>query len=293
MTYFEQWKNDKNEPVGYILTIVFAFLAFVLGQILSNDFSIALLGHSIIESSEGNSTISFALRLFPFTTFIGGLLLGMKFIQKRKILSLFTARETFDWSRFFMSFLMWGCVLIISLTIANYLGIDIEHHGEIADVIPLLFVSLSLLLLQITAEEIFFRGFLLQSLSRIIPLGIIPIVLSGTLFGLMHLGNPEVAKLGYGILAYYVGTGIFFGILTRMDDGLELSMGYHFMNNFFAAVILTNDWQAFHTDAILIDHSEPVFGFETLLTILFLQPLLILIFSKIYKWKNWKQKLWH
>lgn len=292
MTYFEQSKNDKSEPVGYLLTIIFAFIAFVLGQIISNDFSISILGHSLIESSKDSGAISFALRLLPFTFFLIGLILGLKFIQKRKILTLFTARESFDWKRFFLSFILWGSILLISLVLAHFSGLYFEYNFNLSVFIPLLIVSLSLLFLQITAEEVFFRGFLLQSLNRLVPIGIAPILLSGTLFGLMHLGNPEVAKLGYGILAYYIGTGVFLGVLARMDDGLELSMGYHFMNNFFAAVILTNDWQAFHTDAILIDHAEPTLGFETFLTLLFLQPLLLLIFSKVYKWTDWKQKMW-
>jgi uncharacterized protein len=92
-------------------------------------------------------------------------------------------------------------------------------------------------------------------------------------------------------LIYYIGTGLFLGLLTLMDDGLELSMGYHAVNNIFAALILTNDWQAFQTDALYIDHSAPTFGWDSLLTIILVQPLLLLIFSKIYKWKNWKEKL--
>lgn len=38
--------------------------------------------------------------------------------------------------------------------------------------------------------------------------------------------------------------------MALMDDGLELSMGYHAINNIFAALILTNEWQAFQTDAL-------------------------------------------
>ncbi len=290
--YFEQSEKDQCAPIGYLITIVFALFAFVLGQIFSNDISIALLGYSIIESSEGNSTFEFALKLVPFMFFLIGLLVGLKFIQKRKVLTLFTTRESFDWNRFFVSFFLWFIILAISLMIAQLNGASFEYNFQVSTFVPLLIVSMSLLLIQITAEELFFRGFLLQSLNRIVSFGIFPILLSGTLFGLMHLGNPEVSKLGYGILAYYIGTGVFLGIIARMDDGIELSMGYHFMNNFFAAVILTNDWQAFHTDAIFIDHTEPVFGFETFLTILFLQPLLLFIFSKVYKWSDWNEKMW-
>jgi hypothetical protein len=39
-----------------------------------------------------------------------------------------------------------------------------------------------------------------------------------------------------------------------------------------------------------IDHSEPMLGAESFLTILVLQPLLILLFSKVYRWKDWKEK---
>lgn len=290
-TYFEQSKNDQSQPVGYILIVIVSFLAFIIGQIFSNDLSVAILGHSLLETSVNNNWISFLFRLLPFSFFLGAIILGVKFILKRNIKSLFTVRKSFDWKRFFLSFGMWGLVLLASLVVAYLSGVQFEYNLELSKFIPLVLVSISFLLIQITAEEVFFRGFLLQSLNRIIPIGIVPIIFSGTLFGLMHLGNPEVTKLGYGILAYYIGTGIFFGILTRMDDGLELGMGYHFMNNFFAAIIVTNDWQAFFTDAVLIDHTPPTFGIETFITILLLQPLFLLVFSKIYRWSDWKKKL--
>jgi hypothetical protein len=86
-------------------------------------------------------------------------------------------------------------------------------------------------------------------------------------------------------------TGVFLGIIVLMDDGIELTSGYHLANNFFAVVILTNNWQVFQTDALLMDHSVPTFGWDNLLTILIIQPLLIYIFSKKYQWVNWKERL--
>ena len=99
--------------------------------------------------------------------------------------------------------------------------------------------------------------------------------------------------LGYGLLIYYISAGVFLGIITHMDDGMELGMGYHAVNNIFAAIILTNDWQAFTTDALFIDRSAPTFDWESILTLIILQPMLILLFSKIYKWKNWRKKLFN
>ncbi|MCF6287212.1 MAG: hypothetical protein L3K26_18820 [Candidatus Hydrogenedentes bacterium] len=79
--------------------------------------------------------------------------------------------------------------------------------------------------------------------------------------------------------------------MTQMDGGIELSIGYHAVNNIFAALILTNDWQAFQTDALFIDRSPPAFGLESWLTLLLIQPLILFIFAKKYKWKGWKEKL--
>ena len=76
-------------------------------------------------------------------------------------------------------------------------------------------------------------------------------------FALMHAFNPEVQKLGNTLLIYYFLTGIFLGIITLMDDGLELAIGYHTANNFFTAILISNDWQAFQTDAVFMDYSEP------------------------------------
>jgi len=100
-----------------------------------------------------------------------------------------------------------------------------------------------------------------------------------------------VAKIGYILIVFYISTGLFLGIMSQMDGGIELSMGYHAINNIFASVILTNKWQAFQTDALFIDNTPPAFGLETWLTIILIQPLLLFLFSKVYRWKDWKKKL--
>ena len=76
-----------------------------------------------------------------------------------------------------------------------------------------------------------------------------------------------------------------------MDEGLELPLGFHAANNFFAALIATADWMAFNTHSIYKDISDPVLGWDVLVPILVIYPILILVFSKKYKWTNWKEKL--
>ena len=107
----------------------------------------------------------------------------------------------------------------------------------------------------------------------------------------MHIANPEVEKLGLGIMVYYIGTGFFLGILTLMDEGLELALGFHAANNLITALLVTADWTAFQTNSIFKDVSEPALGWDVLIPVFVVYPLLLLYFSKKYGWKNWKDRL--
>ena len=117
------------------------------------------------------------------------------------------------------------------------------------------------------------------------------LVFTSLLFGLLHIFNPEVQKLGYGILIFYIGTGFFLGIITLMDDGLELALGFHAANNLTAALLVTADWTAFQTDSLYRDISDPVLGWDVLVPVLVVFPILLYLFSKKYGWTNWKEKL--
>ena len=121
----------------------------------------------------------------------------------------------------------------------------------------------------------------------------LPLVITSVIFGVMHIANPEVEKLGYVIMVYYIGTGFFLGIITLMDEGMELALGFHAANNLFTALLVTADWTALQTDSILKDISEPgemALG-EIFVPVFIVFPILLFIFSKMYKWNNWNDRL--
>ena len=165
------------------------------------------------------------------------------------------------------------------------------YNFKLVPFLIFLFLGLILIPLQTSFEEYFFRGYLMQGLGLATKSRWFPFVFTSIAFGLMHIANPEVGKMGYIILIYYVGTGFFLGILTLMDEGLELALGFHAANNLFGALLLTSDWSAFQTHSILKDVAEPSAGFEVILPVFIIFPILVFIFSKKYGWKNWKQKL--
>ena len=145
--------------------------------------------------------------------------------------------------------------------------------------------------IQTSCEEYIFRGYLMQGFANLSKNKWFPLLTTSIIFGSMHLMNPEVTKMGYSIMIYYVGTGLFLGILTLMDEGLELSLGFHAANNLIGALLVTADWTVFQTNSVLIDKSEPEIFSGILLPVFIIYPILLFIFSKKYNWNNWTEKL--
>lgn len=119
----------------------------------------------------------------------------------------------------------------------------------------------------------------------------LPLIITSVVFGGLHIANPEVDKLGPVIMIFYIGTGFFMGIMTLMDEGMELALGFHAGNNLIAALLVTADWTVFKTNSILKDISEPTAGFDILVPVLVVYPIFLLIMARRYKWTDWKGKL--
>lgn len=227
--------------------------------------------------------------------FVIGLLFiffGVKKVHKRSITSLLTSRKRLDWKRLIFGFSLWAVIAIILLAI-NYF-IAPESYLWNFNLIPfiiLVLISLFLLPLQTSFEEVLFRGYFMQSIGIFVRNRWFPLFFTAISFGLLHSFNPEVEKLGYMVMVYYIGTGLLFGITTLMDEGLELSLGMHAANNIIAAVFITTNWTVFQTDALLLDTSEPSMGLEIFIPVFIIYPILLFILSKKYNWKNWKEKL--
>ncbi len=230
--------------------------------------------------------------LLPFAIGLAMLFLWVKYVHQQRITALTTSRKKVDWNRVFFSFGLWTFVTI------GLLGLDYvmspenyQWNFEVVPFLTLAVIAIVLVPIQTSFEEYFFRGYLMQGLGIVFKSKWIPLFLTSTLFGLLHLGNPEVAKLGNLIMVYYIGTGFFLGILTLMDEGLELALGFHAANNLITALLVTADWTAFQTHSVFKDVSDPALGFDVFIPVCIIFPILLVIFSRVYGWSNWKNKL--
>ncbi|AWG22613.1 CPBP family intramembrane metalloprotease domain-containing protein [Flavobacterium faecale] len=239
-----------------------------------------------------DSNVTLVLILIPSVFAIVGIYLVVKYLHKQTFMSVTTARPKVDWSRVAFSFGLWAVISVITTLISYYQNpANYEFQFDLIPFLGLLVIGTILIPIQTTVEEYVFRGYLMQGFANLSKNRWFPLLLTSLIFGLMHLANPEVSKMGNMIMVYYIGTGLFLGILTLMDDGMELALGFHGANNLIAALLVTSDWSAFQTNSIFKDIAEPEAGIDIILPVVVIYPLLLLIFSRKYQWTNWKEKL--
>lgn len=290
-------KEGRNTFPVYILSLlIILFGTYIFGSTISALFMSSIVSlDSGIDFSRLNDYFTknqfLIFNLIPF--FIGVLsFLVVAKILKRPFLSFITSRPKIDWKRFFTAFGMWFFVqLIIFLYSYFYFSGSVKWNFQADQFILLLLIGVFGIILQTLFEELLLRGFFLQFGAVFIRKGILNILFNSLIFGALHLANPEISELGYLVVLYYVLSGVFQGIISIMDDGFELSWGFHFANNFFLIVLFNTTWGALPSDSLFLDLSKPVLDVSMFVLPLVTFPLLLFLFSRIYKWKNWKSKL--
>lgn len=102
-------------------------------------------------------------------------------------------------------------------------------------------IALPLLLLQVSAEELVFRGYLLQEFAARSNNRLVWFLLPSIIFGCLHL-DPD--RFGPNAILVVVGTtlfGLMAADLTIRTGNLGAAIGLHLMNNFMAMMLVSLD----------------------------------------------------
>jgi membrane protease YdiL (CAAX protease family) len=304
--YIEQVQKNLSDWWRYLIGLVIAVSGVFVFSIPHGAALIAKIATGDVDMDKiaANDTaylmgmfepnLNFLYILLPFTGGLIFLYIAVRLLHKQTITNLTTSRSKIDWKRVFLAFLLWGFISTsITLIDISMSPEDYVYNFEFDRFIILAAIAILLVPLQTSFEEYMFRGYFMQGIGNLVRNKFVPLIITSVAFGLLHLSNPEVDKLGNIIMIYYIGTGFFLGIITLMDEGMELALGFHAANNLFTALLVTADWTAFQTHSVYKSIADPAsMGVnEIIVPVFVIFPILLLIFSKIYNWNNWYDKL--
>ena len=299
--------EGSNKWWKYILTTVFVVFGMVLGSLpylvavyigIQNkhpDWSRDQLVEGIMSMDNSlhdlDSNLLLVLMLLQFVLGFAMLYIFVRSLHLKRFSSLVSAKNKVDWSKIFKAFGVWFVLLLLM----EVVGFLLHPENYVWNFQPeqffvLLIIALLILPIQTSLEELLIRGYFLQGLGLLFKNRLVPIVLTAIIFAALHGANPEVEAYGaLKMLTYFFLVGLFFAIITVMDDGLEIALGFHAANNIFVSTIVNTPDSALSTPALVMNHSADTDGMLITTAILFV--VVLLVGKKTLGWGNWN-RLW-
>lgn len=289
---------QKSQWYWYLLVIFICFMAtntvgaiplfiILITQWIQNPKPLTDINSFSQESmmSGIDSNLYLASMAFSFVVFLAVAIWIIKMFHGRSWTEVINGTKRVRWSRFFVGLAVWGVLQVGSFAI-NYMTDpdNFEFRFEPVRFILLTIISLTMLPIQSSCEEFVFRGYLAQGVASWTGSRLWALLIPSVLFALLHSPNPEVAKYGFGVMmANYFLIGLTFGLISLLDDGIELAMGAHSINNILGSILMTYEGSALRTDALF--KAKIINPGEDLLMGILFSAVFIGILAFIYKWK--------
>ncbi len=261
--FLEQAQAGKNSFWRYLLTLALVtFLTFTAQAVLL----IAVIfstGTLTLDLTKLSPVTYLTVVMLPFGFVIVGLWIGVRYIHRRSFKSMLTAARHFRWGRLLLSAGVWFGLSVLSDLISSILSPgNVSWTFDARKFLPFLIAALVLVPIQISAEEMLFRGYLTQAFGQLSRGLLVPLVVPAVLFGLLHGMNPEVGAYGMAVMmAYYIGMGLLLGGITLYSQGLELSLGVHLATNLYATLVMTFPGSSIPSPALFTAQSfDPLSG---------------------------------
>ncbi len=242
MEYLEITRTGKNDWWRYLISFPGILgMWLIVGGILSLPFLLYLQFDNNPATDFNptgfvgiSDTTALVIVMVGFLPFILATPLAVRFIHARPARTLVTAAPRIRWGRILAGAVVWFVLAAIISVVesALYPGRYVLTLQPRALLVYAVF-ALLLIPIQTTAEELFFRGYLLQWMGLILKNKWLLALINGTLFLLPHLVNPEMSASSNALLMAlgYFAFGFFATLITVQDNGMELALGLHAANN--------------------------------------------------------------
>ena len=267
----------------WILGTLFILASWLIGGTLLGLAFLPYTGVDPLDLFETEDILgampSWGYLFFALITFVPlflGTLIAYRFILGVKLRYLFSTITPFRWWRVGLGFWVW--VTLIGGPVLISIAAGSEAYAFSLDPVtflPYLVVALLLLPIQTTSEELFFRGWIIQWAAKRSGNILWLSALSGALFAVPHLLNPEASGDIVGAFVGYFSVGFALGWVTVRDRSLEIAIGAHLSNNLFAALVVGYEGGALPAEAVYVTESLE-WGASNLVGLLVV-PLFILL----------------
>lgn len=274
-SYLDAVHQGKNDGWRYLLGIVttvllwlgvgtIATVAFIVGWSMLNPANAIATSNQIQVFLQTPSIPAYIASNIPSILFCIGIGLTVQSIHRRRVITLVSAVGTLLPKRLLLSFAVWFVLLTLP-SIADYLinPANFLITPNLREWWIFLPIALVLTPIQTSAEELFFRAYLLQGFGLITRQPLLLILLTSLVFAVPHFGNPEMQRGAVWLALSYWAIGIFLALLTLREGRLELALGVHAANNLFIALFVNTKDSALPAPSLFItnDPGDPRLSF--------------------------------
>lgn len=270
-----------------VLVVVGMFLGVVL--VVSQACKSSALTFICDNEVYGVSVLlEFGLRYLHHAGALIGVWLVAMLLHKKTLTQVTTGRTSFDYSRVLFAAFALLCVASVVLLLFRLMpGVEITFQAQsLREYLPLVLAVLIFVSIQSGAEEVFFRGYILQGLSLLTRNRLVLALGTAFLFTVPHLvTNSDLKVIEVVILSLVLmPPGILFAVMTLLDGGIELAVGYHAMQNIFNKLVLNLEVGRASSSSLFVADADQA----AMLTIYFVHifglALALLVLNLRYKW---------
>lgn len=223
-----------------ILAIVYMLVFFLLGlaSILAvGSEAIASIVQSITVGSGPKDVI---LLLSTFSIALLGLVLAVKLMHKRGLKSLLGPRMPEVIRNFEIAFIIVFFLTLFSTPLFAFIDLPVRNL-ELFTWLKWMVLGVPFLLLQVTTEELVFRGYIQQQLAARFNSRLIWYVLPSVVFGLLHYDAQTMGSNAWLVVFTAMMFGLIAADVTARTGNLGAAIGLHFANNLYAVAIVSTD----------------------------------------------------
>lgn len=230
--FLENAQMGKNEWWRYLLTIVVMVLFASIFTVAFAKGIMPLVKANFEKTSFAETIVNFIMIFITFGTALLGLAVMVSKLHKRSFATLLHYKSNFSWKLWFLGFLSWLPFILGLSFLTGYDGFERfqAQNYSLVQLVIVFLVGLFSVGIQSTAEEILFRGYLLQGMSLKIKKIMLLVSINSLVFALMHMGY------GFDSLIQSFAFAVVFALVVLHNKRIEFSAGAHTVNNLIILV---------------------------------------------------------